>query len=615
MARSLFATGLLFVLLVLTLTPRVCAQWQANGIAVADVTDDEMNCRMVSDGAGGVIVVWRDHYAYSDNPDIYAQRIDADGNLLWSGYGCAVCTASGGQYEPRIVSDGAGGAIIAWCDFRYTTGHIRAQRVDAAGNCLWAPNGLVVSAATNTWGWSKDFDLRMIPSADGAILSWSDNRTGDWNIYAQQLALNGTCLWTPNGITVCGASGTQQGSRIAPDGEGGAIIAWCSTTSDEGDIYAQRVASDGTLQWTPGGTSICAAYGSQGTINIISDNNGGAFVAWMDSRSDTFDIYVQSVGAEGNVMWQTDGKPVCTAVNQQWNPVLAADLVGGVYATWYDRRNAAAALSAGDVSASGELGWHDGGTYAQHLDAIGNALWAQNGSMIRDDPSLDDQTQAIIPDGYNGAIIGWVAQCPPVAADAADAAGEGSAPGAAVAAGAPNTHGLLDESVGAFVQRVSYDGTCVWGEGGISLTGDESLYPVMISDGGAGAIVAWIQWPCAFGGHGIYAQRVSGNGIAPPTASDVLPAATLLTQNYPNPFNPSTRIAFTLKESAYVSLRIYDLLGRLVCVIREGWCDAGSHVESWNGMALDGTHAASGVYFCRLDTGAVTQERKMILLR
>jgi hypothetical protein len=86
---------------------------------------------IVPDGAGGAIASWEDHRAELFG-GIYAQRIDSTGALPWTMNGVALCTAPGQPYAPTLVSDGAGGAIVAWQDER-DGAHIYAQHVDAAG--------------------------------------------------------------------------------------------------------------------------------------------------------------------------------------------------------------------------------------------------------------------------------------------------------------------------------------------------------------------------------------------------------------------------------------------------------------------------------------------------
>jgi hypothetical protein len=85
--------------------------------------------------------------------------------------------------------------------------------------------------------------------------------------------------------------------------------------------------------------------------------------------------------------------------------------------------------------------------------------------------------------------------------------------------------------------------------------------------------------------------------------------------NYPNPFNPTTEISFGLKEQGRVVIRIFDAGGRLVRTLVEGEMPAGDHSETWNGKDDHGRAAASGIYFCRLETERISRSIKMVLLR
>ena len=80
-----------------------------------------------------------------------------------------------------------------------------------------------------------------------------------------------------------------------------------------------------------------------------------------------------------------------------------------------------------------------------------------------------------------------------------------------------------------------------------------------------------------------------------------LPSVYELKQNYPNPFNPSTRIEYSLPRESYVSLKIYDMLGReVVTLVREDQA-AGLRSVIWDGKTATGSRASSGVYFCRME--------------
>ncbi|UCG50801.1 MAG: T9SS type A sorting domain-containing protein [Candidatus Latescibacterota bacterium] len=88
-----------------------------------------------------------------------------------------------------------------------------------------------------------------------------------------------------------------------------------------------------------------------------------------------------------------------------------------------------------------------------------------------------------------------------------------------------------------------------------------------------------------------------------------------LGQNYPNPFNPETRIRFTLPENGLVTLRVYDVSGRLVKTVVAKEMPGGSHTVTWDGTNNSGESVASGVYFYRLSAGERIATRKMVLLR
>jgi hypothetical protein len=91
---------------------------------------------------------------------------------------------------------------------------------------------------------------------------------------------------------------------------------------------------------------------------------------------------------------------------------------------------------------------------------------------------------------------------------------------------------------------------------------------------------------------------------------ETLPEDFILHQNYPNPFNPSTRISFSIPHSSFVSLRVYDLLGREVATLVNEQLGTGNYERTFNAEGL-----TSGVYFYRLQAGGFVQTKKLLLLR
>jgi plastocyanin len=93
------------------------------------------------------------------------------------------------------------------------------------------------------------------------------------------------------------------------------------------------------------------------------------------------------------------------------------------------------------------------------------------------------------------------------------------------------------------------------------------------------------------------------------------PSEFALSQNYPNPFNPTTKIEFTLSKSSFVTLDIYDVLGRRVRTLVSERLSPGYKSVIWDGRNEDAREVVSGIYFYRIKNGESSQAKKMLLLK
>ena len=93
-----------------------------------------------------------------------------------------------------------------------------------------------------------------------------------------------------------------------------------------------------------------------------------------------------------------------------------------------------------------------------------------------------------------------------------------------------------------------------------------------------------------------------------------LPTKLEIFQNYPNPFNPNTTIKYSIKEDSHVSLKIYDILGKLVIVLVDEYKNAGSYIVDFNGN-LNSNNLTSGLYFYILKSNNFKKIKKMMLVK
>lgn len=559
------------VLLSLLCSTTAFAQWQLNGVALSTATRDQTVPTSVSDGSGGVIVTWQD-FRSSTDWDIYVQRVNAAGVVQWAANGVALCTADGNQLTPTITSDGAGGAIVSWHDGRSFPGgapiSIFAQRVNASGVVQWAANGVSLCTTVN----GRNDPTIVADGSGGAIVTWEDYRSGTNNdIYAQRVNASGVAQWTANGVALCTAATDQLGPMIVSDNAGGAIVTWYDLRNGvDDDIYAQRVSNVGAVVWIANGVPVCAAVNSQFLPTLIPDGAGGAIVTWEDLRSGNYDVYAQRLSSAGVVQWTANGVALCTTADTQGVPTIVPDGSGGAIVTWYDFRSGT-----------------DNDIYAQRVNASGAVQWTPNGVALCT-AAGNQFNPAIVSVSSGGAIVAW-----------------------------------RDRRSGTnydmYAQRVNASGVAQWTANGVALctaAGDQSNYTI-VSDGAAGAIVAWQD---ARGvDYDVYAQQVSAGGIVgqPPTGVRETPSIAALTilANSPNPFSATTELEIGLRTASDIHVDIYDVLGRRVNTLEVKQARAGWQRVPFSGHDANGLALASGVYFYRVYADGTTATRKMVIAR
>lgn len=381
-----------------------------------------------------------------------------------------VCTATGKQIDLRIMEDNKGGAYIAWKDYRTGVPDIYIQRVNKYGVPLWTIDG--VGLCTNPSDQSTPFITT--DKNGGAIVAWSDWRSGiERDLYAQRVDSNGVIQWTVDGVVVAAKSNREHNEKITTDEMGGAIIVW-EQQGGTGlwDVWAQRIDANGNPVWTVGGIPMTTAAGNRINGRVKSDGKGGAYITWQDYRSGNYDIYAQHVSSTGTLLWGPSGLLVCNAADAQTTPKIDADKNGnGAYICWVDKRNG--------------LNYD---LYAQKVDSTGALSWATNGipvvAMIGNQSAHDIQVSPIL----NDMIVTW-----------------------------KDKRSNIDYDI--YAQKISPSGVPQWTANGVVVCNAQydQVNPNLVNDYAGGGIIVWQDSSSST--WNVKAQRVDGNGIMKWTAN------------------------------------------------------------------------------------------------
>ncbi len=615
--------------------------WGADGVVLGQgFSWVPWNATLTSDGAGGITAAW---YAREDNheTDVLAQRVNSSGEVVWAAGGLEICSATGSQFDQRLVCDGTGGAIIVWTDTRHDPGarDIYAQRVDASGDVLWAVDGVPVCAVAN-----RQSDPQVLADGvGGAIIVWFDERSDDGDVFAQRVDASGTMLWDAGGVEICGAVERQSGASLISDGAGGAIISWKDSRDTHDyynscEVYAQRVDASGSRLWEADGVEICGAAGSKDGPVLAGDGAGGAVMAWGDGRGDGWwDIYAQRIERNGHLGYPApEPTEIVDYPDDQggvavlsWLPSYLDAYPNEIvthYSVWM-RMPEDRVLELRDRPSMQHLADEVGMSVesVQGLIRSGWALVGETPACYWDEyayhaPTYGDSTEAGVPlteymvvahasDQWAfwesvpraGYSVDNIAPGAPV--------GLGTEPlgtGVALAWSPSNDH---DEDLSVY--RVYRSDMSAFTPDEAVLVGAAADTFFTDADPGIGT------WYYVVAARDIHGNEGEPSNEASARVDDpAVPLVYALRGNYPNPFNPVTAVAYDVPEpGGKVTLEVFDVTGRLVRTLVDGYETAGRKQAFWDGTDERGRSVASGVYYCRMTAPGYEKSIKMTLLK
>ncbi len=198
------------------------------------------------------------------------------------------------QVQPKLAPTADGGFYVSWFDNAAGGYDVRLQRVDAAGNEMWAHNGVLV--ADRGFSSTQDYGLA-VDHADTALVAFNDDRGATESVTVAGVGVDGTPLWGATGVQVA-ASGTLLFGppAVAVASDGFAVVAW----SQDGDVVVQKLDAAGAPQWGSGVTLVPAA-GSYYVGNLHPADGGSVILSIVTYSSRH--LLAQKLGADGSLLW------------------------------------------------------------------------------------------------------------------------------------------------------------------------------------------------------------------------------------------------------------------------------------------------------------------------
>jgi hypothetical protein len=406
-------TGLQNEIRFMHIGPNGDISFRADGKRISEKTGNQDNPVSVSAGKNSAVVAWKD-YSLSRTGDLFAQKVQANGSILWKPEGVKinrlnkeisdyslyvnqqsevfisyigkepghilnsqlelqkispsgkflfdsssinVSSSASSKLIPTVISDDSGGVYLFWIESAGTRGIICSQHFDKAGKRLWGKKSLrITDKSLNIitftairsgsdiyiayqdlkknktiyhqlldpkgkmlWGEngriiddSKGIQSnpQMISSPEHMILSWTNETNNDRDIHIQKYDRNGIPMWKKSGLPVIKMNGDQFGQKLIPDDHDGTIVAWLDrrTASVTGNIYAQRIKSDGKIMWDSKGIAIGLFFNTpKSYLNLLPDGRGSAIAVFKEKRNSENGIYIQKIFNTGTFVSQIIG--------------------------------------------------------------------------------------------------------------------------------------------------------------------------------------------------------------------------------------------------------------------------------------------------------------------
>jgi len=458
----------------------------------------------------------------------------------------------------------------------------------------WQPDVRLTSDPT---GSVTSYTKCIAASGNDIHVTWMDFRTGNLEIFYKRSADGGTTWGSDIRIT----NNLVDSDYPAISASGQLVhIVWQDRRDTNIEVYYKR-SVDGGVTW---GTDVRLTANIYGSWNpSVASSGSNVIVAWYDSRDLNAEIYIKR-STNGGLNWSADTRITNNAGSSQLPSLyMEGSLVhlawtdnrDGNPETYYNRSSDAGMTWGADT----RLSFNSSDSWYTSVSASG-----QNVHVVwRDDRHT---TKEIYYNGSTNGGITWGAFDTRVTFNSVNSEHP------SISASGSTVHLVYENNQNTNLQiyyRKSTNAGSNWtGETRLTNTTYTSARPSVIVSGN---VVHAVWHDSRNGGENIYYKRdPSGNTVSVTGNGSGIPQEFSVSQNYPNPFNPVTTINYQIPDKNYVTIKLYDQLGREAQVLYEG-----EHQAGYYQLSVEGRNLATGIYFCKLSAGNFTKVIKMMLVK
>jgi hypothetical protein len=289
------------------ISPAGVKAFAGNGVLIySSGTEEPAFLEMVPTSDNGLLIAWIRNIASFLSPrHVYAQKFDSSGAMQWGGSPIIVSNATSVPiaHKPRILNDGADGAVVAWHDTRDGDFDSYVQRISPAGAVQFAANGLPASSEPGRQ--QLDPAIAMAPSGD--IMMFFRNLDGAQSSQSTNLqrfdGTTGARMLGTNGVALLPFNGQFKGPprAVAHATGAAAVVDRQPVLGNTDGTLEMLIADESGVLLTGAAIPVSTAASSKGRLNVNRDADGRTLVTWSDDRNGDEDIYAQIVNADGTL--------------------------------------------------------------------------------------------------------------------------------------------------------------------------------------------------------------------------------------------------------------------------------------------------------------------------